>query len=323
MYDTKFMLQALQSLEGSENRFTELGKAYSSACQNPLVNIRGLVESGSDADQEVAHEASYDAYMTGAVFINSLQRLGYLQDALKIGSTQAEAVKKKRGRPPKSPPKVTGATTVPTNKVDSKSWPAVMQWISNKYPLGGLGLPFEIIPGGYKCKTTKELQSEPNLEELEDSASLYAKLINLSDPTKNVPTATLKDILESRFQTDPSSKEKNVILYQIFSDNTEVCFSCKEKEAFQALTELVESLGGEYRGNLMSDVEIVQVDSPQEQAQVTDITGLAQSPPKPAQIQAMLILQTISRYREASQLDLETKLSASGGTSSIPDALLY
>lgn len=317
------MLQALQSLEGSENRFTELGKAYASACQDPLINIRALEESGGDADQEVAHEASYDAYMTGAVFVNCLQRLGYLKNALKISATTSEPVKKKRGRPPKNPPKPASTTTEPINKVDSKSWASVMQWISNKYPLGGLGLPFEIIPGGYQSKTTKGVQSEPNLEELEDSASLYARLINLSDPKMNVPTATLKEVLESKLQSNPSSKEKNVILYQIFSDNTEVCFSCKEKEEFEALTELVESLGGEYRGSLKSDVEIVQVNSAQEQAPASDATDTAQTPPQPAQIQAMLILQTISRYREASQLDLETKLSASTGTSNIPDALLY
>lgn len=247
VYDTKFMLQALQSLEAAENRFTELGKAFSAGSQDSLINIRGIVEPASDSELKIAHEASYDAYMTGVVFANSIERLGFLQSALKINNSASEPVKKKRGRPPKNPPAVTKTSSDPTYRVDSNSWPSIMQWISNKYPLGGLGLPFEILPRGYQ-PNMKRLQAEPSLEELENSASLYAKLIQLSQTGKQIPTSALKDILESKFQIGSNSNEKNVILYQIFSDNMEVCFSCKEKELFEEMTELVESLGGEYRG---------------------------------------------------------------------------
>ena len=246
------MLQRLQSLEGAENRFTELGKAYEAALQAPSIKITSQGTKDLDSSADTAHEASYDAYMTGAVFANSLHKLDCLRAALKLGDSAPQVVKKKRGRPPKNPPKVEPNLEASVSRIDPKSWSSVMDWISNKYPLGGLGVPFEIVThnsyqhGGSGTGSA----AEPNEESLEDKASIYAKLVNLSDPSKSVPVTTLKDILETKFVSGEATGEPSVIVYQIFSDNAEVCFTSKQKEQFTAMLELIDSFGGEYQGRI-------------------------------------------------------------------------
>lgn len=89
VYDTKYLVNGASKLYSKTNRFTALGDCYSESLSisNPKITIPedfssyDLSQSAEDGEEvEGAHEAGFDALMTGTVFLRYLDKLNYLED---------------------------------------------------------------------------------------------------------------------------------------------------------------------------------------------------------------------------------------------------
>jgi len=78
VYDTKFMLNNSNQLFSHTNKHTSLGDSFDevSGLQNPEIKLAEGFENYDLDSDGASHEAGFDAYMTGVIFLRNLYKLG-------------------------------------------------------------------------------------------------------------------------------------------------------------------------------------------------------------------------------------------------------
>lgn len=82
IYDTKFMLNNSNHLFSETNKYTALYDSYveASELESPKIEVSHgfdyIIDKPEDEDNNAAHEAGFDALMTGVIFLRNLEKLG-------------------------------------------------------------------------------------------------------------------------------------------------------------------------------------------------------------------------------------------------------
>lgn len=220
IYDTKFMANQLYSMFEEQNNLTQLGTVFKIMNENPekYPDIECILPENCryslDGSTEAAHEAGYDALMTGAVFIKYLKMLNcdFLEAAAKGTNDDKKLTEGKKQQ---------------IEMIDS--------FMRNKLPLGGVKVPFIVSPKDKNSSLTNtpyhsDMDVANNSEDLE--------LFHYYCDRPSFINSYIHKIIEAEFNEST--------FYPLFSSKCQGYFYIRDSEAKEKLEKLLNKFGGSY-----------------------------------------------------------------------------